>query len=91
MGRRKEVWSKHLVRLVQDSFRIGSDLNESHWFRIGSGIVPYLQGDKLPFPKGFLNCKEISAPLKMESGSIILNKSTDNKNHFMYSKAGIDH
>ena len=47
MSRRKEVWSKCLVRLVQDSFRIGSDLNESHWFRIGSGIVPCLQGTDL--------------------------------------------
>ncbi len=44
MAQGKEVWSKRLVRLVQDSFRIGSDLNESHWFRIGSGTVPCLQG-----------------------------------------------
>ena len=33
LNRRKEIWLKHLVRLVQDSFRIGS------------GIVPCLQGD----------------------------------------------
>ena len=32
----QNVWS--------DWFRIRSDLNESHWFRIGSGIVPCLQG-----------------------------------------------
>ena len=44
MGVTKEVWSKQPFRLVQDSFRIGSDLNESHWFRIGSAYVLCLQG-----------------------------------------------
>ena len=44
IGRIKEVWSKRLVRLVQDTFRISSDLNESHWFRIASAYVPCLQG-----------------------------------------------
>ncbi len=53
MGRRKEVWSRRLVRLVQDSFRIDSDPNESHWFRIGSGIVSCLQGKDV-FKHSFL-------------------------------------
>ncbi len=39
-----QVWSKQPVRLVRDSFRIGWDLNESHWFWIGSGYVLCLQG-----------------------------------------------
>ncbi len=44
MGVTKEVWSKQPVILVHDRFRIGSDLNKSHWFRIGSSYVPCLQG-----------------------------------------------
>ena len=42
----EEVWSK---RLVQDTFRIGSDLNELHWFRIASAYVPCLQGTTVSF------------------------------------------
>ncbi len=45
IGGAKEVWSKRLVRLVQDTFRIGSDLNELYWFRIASAYVPCLQGE----------------------------------------------
>ncbi len=45
IGSIKEVWSKRLVRLIQDTFRIGSDLNELHWFRIVSAYIPCLQGN----------------------------------------------
>ncbi len=52
IGSIKEVLSKHLARLVQDTFRIGSDLNELHWFRIASGYVPCLQGSSMiTFPE----------------------------------------
>ena len=47
IGSIKEVWSKCLVRLAQDTFRIGSDLNELCWFRIASAYVPCLQGYEL--------------------------------------------
>ncbi len=50
IGSIKEVWSKRLVRLVQDTFRIGSALNELHWFRIASAYVPCLQVPNTSYP-----------------------------------------
>ncbi len=40
IGSIKGVWSKRLVRLVQDTFRIGSDLNELLY--IGSGLLQHM-------------------------------------------------
>ncbi len=45
MGRKKDLWAKQAVSLVQKTFRITN--HKSHWLRIGSGYVPCLQGSPL--------------------------------------------
>ncbi len=55
IGKIKEVSSKRLVRVVQDTFRIGADLNESHWFRIASAYIPCLQG-----PEETVQCEKLT-------------------------------